>query len=239
MKREKTHISSKSNIFFMICGISMFLSELWKQWYITFRLNSGAYQWWYFPFQLCSIAMYVLLVLPLIKKIRLRAALLTFLMCYSLLGGIAVFADTSGLQYPVICLTVHSYSWHILLIVIGITAGVVCLKEHLLGQDIFKKRDLEPARSLHLLYRTFIDSTLLYLACCFFATIINLFADSHGLINMFYINPDYKMQQIGFSTLVKYLGNGPAILIYVLSTILGAFLLFHIWKRIYKSYQQR
>ena len=50
--------------FFFICGMIMFLSELWKQYCITFIINEHRYNWWYFPFQLCSIPMYLCLMLP-------------------------------------------------------------------------------------------------------------------------------------------------------------------------------
>ena len=222
MKR-KIPVPQKLNHFFLVCGLLMSASELWKQWYLTFRLNHGIYQWWYFPFQLCSIAMYLLLVIPWLKPSRFRQALLSFLMNYSLLGGIAVFADTSGLHYDAPLLTVHSYLWHFLLIVIGLTAGLSYMKS--------------PA-SQHLRLRHFRDSTLLYLTCCAAATLLYLLLDSFGTINMFYINPDYLMQQIGFSALIPYIGNTPAILIYILSTILGAAVLFHIWSFAAYIYQQ-
>lgn len=215
--------SRKPNLFFLLCGLLMSVSEIWKQWYLTFHVNNGVYSWWYFPFQLCSIAMYVLLILPWSKGRRLRPLLLSFLMNYSLLGGIAVFADTSGLQYPAILLTIHSYTWHILLIVIGIAAGITYFKEN---------------TSKALYRRHFRNSTLLYLGCCVAAEFINLTFDRLGNINMFYINPNYEMQQVGFALLTPHLGNPPVILIYILATILGADILFHIWRLVPRYYQQ-
>lgn len=223
MKKYTLNTSYKFNRFFFVCGILMSISEIWKQWYLTFRLNEGTYQWWFFPFQLCSISMYVLLILPWSKNLRIRNALLTFLMCYGLLGGIAVFADTSGLHYPALCLTIHSYLWHIMLIIIGIAAGAVNILES--KDNIFHYRQIE-------------DSTLLYILCCFIAAFINHFFGTHGTLNMFYINPYYEMQQIGFSSLVKYLGNIAAISIYILATIFGACLLFCIWTLIVYYYQK-
>lgn len=215
-------INLKFNRFFLSCGIVMAASEVWKQWYMTVCLNKGFYDWWYFPFQLCSIAMYILLILPWTKNTGIRRTLLSFLMNYSLLGGIAVFADTSGLHYPVPALTVHSYLWHILLILTGLTAGAACIKE---------------SQSCKLSPQLFHNSTFIYLACCAAAAGINKIFDGFGDINMFYINPDYEMQQIGFSALVRYIGNIPAIILYILSTILGAYILFHIWHLIAYSYQ--
>lgn len=72
----------KFRTFFFTCGILMAASEIWKQLTLTFLINHGAYDWWYFPFQLCSIPMYICLILPVIssqKYPRLHQILLTFL----------------------------------------------------------------------------------------------------------------------------------------------------------------
>ncbi|HAX50739.1 hypothetical protein [Muricomes intestini] len=214
MNKFRMNTSYKFNSFFLGCGILMAASEVWKQWYLTFVLNGGFYQWWFFPFQLCSVPMYVLVILPRIRNFRARNALLTFLMCYGLLGGIAVFADTSGLQYPSLCLTVHSYLWHIMLITVGVIAGITCIIES----------------SSHILsWRQSIDGTLIYFLCCLIASLINHLFGAFGSINMFYINPYYRMQQIGFTSLVRYCGNNLAILIYILATVFGASILFCVW----------
>lgn len=223
MNKITFHIShSKLNIYFFLCGVLMTASEVWKQWYLTFCLNGGIYDWWYFPFQLCSIAMYILLILPWVKNTRLRFNMLSFLMNYSFLGGIAVFADTSGLHYPTFILTLHSYLWHILLITIGISAGIAYIREN---------------KSNALGIKHLRDSTYIYLSCCAVAAIINHLFESQGNINMFYINPDYGMVQIGFSSFVPYIGNIPTIILYILATILGANILFHIWQGISHCYQ--
>lgn len=117
------HTALRFRPFFFICGLLMVVSEIWKQYCLTFLVNHGTYNWWYFPFQLCSTPMYVLLFLPYIKEERLCNACLTFLMSFGLLGGIAVFADTTGLHYPLPALTIHSYMWHILLIIISLFAA--------------------------------------------------------------------------------------------------------------------
>lgn len=208
----------KFNIFSLFCGIIMGVSEIWKQLYLTFGINGGVYQWWFFPFQLCSIAMYILLALPWVRSLRLRQMFLCFLMSYSMLGGIAVFADTSGLHYPVLPLTIHSYLWHILLIIVGIISGITYIGENKICPYTYKFHFLR-----------FYKATLLYFLCCLIATLINDCFDSYGNINMFYINPDYPMQQVFFSSLVKYIGNIPSIIVYMSATILGACILFSIW----------
>lgn len=210
-----THLKHQTcfHLFFLICGLLMAASEVWKQLYLTFGINDGSYDWWYFPFQLCSTPMYILLILPHLKRGRLRDAFLTFLMCYGMLGGIAVFADTSGLHYPVLSLTVHSYLWHILQIVTGIMAGIAFCRES----------------SPHRLWKSFADASLLYLIFCGGASLINALVSPHAVINMFYINPRYPMEQVIFCHLVPCIGNSAAILVYTGSTILGAGILFFCW----------
>ena len=211
----------------------MLISEIWKQLTLTFVLGHGTYNWWYLPFQLCSIPMYLLLVYPWIRLERTRQAFLAFLMCYGLMGGIAVFADTSGLQYPLKALTIHSYAWHILLILIGISAGVVyCCRLSAGSRD--KSINFSRALICAFPFRPFLHSTLVYLSCCLIAEILNLSLDRFGTINMFYINPDYKMQQIVFRDLLPVIGNTGSLLLYIAASIFGAFLLYLIWRILYR-----
>lgn len=235
-------ISEKHSFFFFTCGILMLISEIWKQLVLTFILGNACYNWWYFPFQLCSIPMYLLLIYPLFRQNVFRKTLLVFLMCYSLLGGIAAFADTSGLHYPLTSLTLHSYIWHVFLIVLGISAGTVYIcslhsdsQRTLSCQQSDKKRTLFSRAHLPAFpLRPFAYSTFLYLLCCLIAELLNLSLDQFGTINMFYINPDYRMQQIIFRELLPLLGNAGTILVYIASTILGALILFLFWKLIWR-----
>ena len=214
--REKYSPSFSDRLFFL-CGLLMLCSEIWKQYMLTFPLGGGAYNWWYFPFQLCSIPMYILAAYPWLRRPGIRRTLLAFLMCYTLLGGIAVFADTSGLHYAYAPLTVHSYLWHWLLILLGILSGFVYF------------RSFENENTLC----AFAGSTGLYLICCAAAEVFNLTFDRFGEINMFYINPDYRMQQIVFRDLSLVIGNLPAILLYIAVTVLGAFLLLLAWRLLF------
>lgn len=227
----ETYFPQISDRIFFLCGVLMLCSEIWKQLVLTFSLGHGTYNWWYFPFQLCSIPMYLLLVYPWIRKEGARRMLLAFLMTYCPLGGIAVFADTSGLQYPLPALTVHSWTWHILLILVGISAGAVYFgRLRSSAKEILFSRALSEALPL----RPFFHATVLYLSCCLIAELFNLTFDRFGLINMFYINPHLKMQQVIFRDLVPLIGNPGAILVYIAAAVSGAFLFFLIWNLIFR-----
>lgn len=230
MKRMiSEYFPEASDRIYFLCGVFMLSTEIWKQLLLTFSVGAGRYNLWYLPFQLCSMPMYVLLAYPWFRREKIRRALLCFLMCYCLLGGTAAFADTSGMHYAVPALTVHSYLWHVLLILIGIGSGILYARKYagfpeIRGKILFSRR---LASSLHA--RPFLHATALYLICCGIAEILNLALDPYGNINMFYINPDYEMRQVVFCRLVPLLGNGGAILLYIAATVLGAFLLFLLW----------
>lgn len=121
IKKFSLHCIEK--VLFFI-GIFLLTSEILKQLLLTFVMNNGHYNLWYFPFQLCSLPMYLLVLYPFFHTEPARNTILGFLSTYNLLGGIAVFFDTSGMHYPLLILTVHSYLWHILLIVTGILSGI-------------------------------------------------------------------------------------------------------------------
>lgn len=217
---------------YFLCGVFMLSTEIWKQLLLTFSAGAVHYNLWYFPFQLCSIPMYILLAYPWLRHEKIRRTLLCFLMCYCLLGGAAAFADTSGMHYAIPALTVHSYLWHVLLILIGISSGILYVRKHAGFPKISGKILFSRCLAAQLHARPFLHATALYLICCGIAEILNLTLDPFGNINMFYINPDYEMRQVVFRRLVPLLGNNAAIMLYIAATILGAFLLFLIWRAI-------
>lgn len=127
IKKFSLHCIEK--VLFFI-GIFLLTSEILKQLLLTFVMNNGHYNLWYFPFQLCSLPMYLLVLYPFFHTEPARNTILGFLSTYNLLGGIAVFFDTSGMHYPLLILTVHSYLWHILLIVTGILSGIFLVQNY-------------------------------------------------------------------------------------------------------------
>lgn len=202
----------KQKNIFIYSGILMLLTEIWKQWCLTYQIGAGQYNWWYFPFQLCSIPMYVCLIISFTSSEKIHRVLLTFLMDYGLLAGIFTFFDTSGMHYTYAPLTVHSYTWHILLILLGVYAGYVNMAQA-------SKTDFRTA-------------SVIYLFCCLVAALCNYTLRRCGNINMFYISPYYKMDQKVFRHIAILLGNNAGIAVYILSVVLGAYLIHQLWTRI-------
>jgi len=204
-----TEISDKkTGRILFITGILLFLSEIWKQ--ITINLVLGAagegqYDWWYFPFQLCSTPMYLCLLLPLAGrkgKENFFDAILTYLATFGLLAGIFTFVDTSGFsELGYLPLTIHSWGWHILMVLMG----VFCFA----WLSSNGRNNLTGAVGL-------------FLSGCVIAEGVNLTAGRQHLINMFYISPLLKMNQACFKDIAEYLGNGWGIFVYIVTIIAGA-----------------
>ncbi len=199
---------NKENLLYLVTGIILLSSEIWKQYVLAFVMRIGPEQWSYLPFQLCSLPMYLCILVWAFRDRPLRQHLLIFLSDFSLLSGLIAFLDTSGMHYGYVPLTVHSYLWHLAIAGVGIYSG-------LLTRD----------RTV----RSFLPAAGIYLVCCGIAELINFSFDSRGIVNMFYINPHYYMNQIVFSSMLKFLPNRAVILIYIFMTMLGAFLIHLFW----------
>ncbi len=194
------------------CGIFLAAAEIYKQLYLFYIVNGRSYDWWFFPFQLCSLPMYLCLAFPFIPSCRLKTALCTFVQDYGLLGGIGALIVPEGFCHIHWSLTLHGYVWHILLIFIGL---LIC----------------RTGRSCMTL-KGFACTIPPFLFFCLVATIINLLAPGHGRADMFYISPYTYSSQPLFHTLSARLGITVSNLLYLLTVIAGAavihFLLGHI-----------
>lgn len=191
-----------------ICGLLLALSEVYKQLFLYYIVNGGHYDWWYFPFQLCSVPMYLCLLLPLLQTAwhgRIARTFYTFLQDYGLLGGVMALAEPSGLMHPYWTLTLHGFLWHFVLIFLGL----FCSMRGLGGKS----------------RRRFLASLPLFLLCCVIATAVNVLSHPYGNADMFYISPYYPNGQVIFHQIALAAGTLPGNLLYILSIILGAAIL--------------
>lgn len=210
-------IRTHARTVFLIAGLLMLISEIWKQLCLTFMLNGGSYQWAFFPFQLCSVSMYAFILLYYCWGTESGNVLLIFIKDFILLAGVLAFCDTTGFrEYEYLSLVIHSYCWHILMVVAAVFAGIMA------------PRAKNAAESL----RRWLGAALIYLICCGIAEILNLTLNRYGAINMFYISPKYWMQQIVFREMIPVLGNNGTILLYICMTLAGAALIHLVWNYI-------
>jgi hypothetical protein len=197
-----------SNIIFTVTGLILGLGELYKQLFYYYIINDQHYDWWLFPFQLCSLPIYLCLLLPLIRNTRIRRILCTFLLDFNMMGGIATFIDPSGILHGYWILTLHGLTWHLILIFLGI---------YIFFTD---QADLS--------WHGFCATLPIFAAVCLIAELLNSLLHSFGSINMFYISPYEMSTQLLFSDIDRLLGRPAGIALYILAMIGGALLIHTI-----------
>ena len=202
------HVSdTAANRILFTCGLALSLSEVFKQFFCYYVIADGTYHWSEFPFQLCSIPMYLCLIVPWLKPGKLRRAMCSFMVLYNLLGGAISFAEPSGLFQEHLFLTVHSCVWHMLLVFVGL---FLCMS----GRGGTQKGDYAPA-------------TRIFLMLCAIAFTLNCIVQ-FGIgeeMNMFFVGPG-DSPIIVFEQFSEWFGwyiNTP---IYIFAVCLGAYLVF-------------
>ncbi len=193
----------------ILAGIGIFLvvCEAYKQLFYYYYIGNGSYQWWIFPFQMCSVPMYLCLIAPFLKPGKLQSGMYHFMMIYNLLGGIMALMEPSGITHKYWTLTLHAFIWHTLLIFVGLYLGFS-------GRTTAVKQDFKLA-------------SLTLLALCGIAFCINLlFWDvSGGDINMFFVGPK-NSSLIVFKDIAEKLGWYVSTLLYIPTVMLGGYLVF-------------
>ncbi|MBR4461496.1 MAG: YwaF family protein [Erysipelotrichaceae bacterium] len=189
--------------------IYFLLSEILKQ-FLLFQEN-GSYDWWHFPFQLCSMPLYDLPLYLYFKKRnhKLAKAIATFMTVYGTLGGFIVFLDTSGMHFTNPFLTFNSFLWHIMMAVLS----------------VFLYRNVETDFS----WKGYRNVCGIYLVHAVIATILNVTLRYYGTIDMFYISPYEKMNQIVFKEIGETIGNSNVIILYILVSLLGGGIVMYLY----------
>ena len=76
--------------------------------------------WGCFPYQLCSVPMYLSLFCAFCRNKKLNSWLYEFMFAVNMFGGMMAFIEPSGINHAYWTLTLHAYIWHMLLIFIGL-----------------------------------------------------------------------------------------------------------------------
>lgn len=117
--------SDKSfRIIVAICWTIMFAFELYKQLEYSYNLTTPTitwdYQWYAFPYQLCSTPLYVLPIIFISKDSKWRDALIAYIATFSMFGGLATFIYPEQVFISTIGINIQTMVHHGLQIVLGI-----------------------------------------------------------------------------------------------------------------------
>ena len=199
-------------------GWLMALSEIYKQLFLYYIVNEGAFDWWFFPFQLCSVPMYMCILLPLVKE-KVQKVLLTFMTGFTFLSAVCALIYPEDMLRPYVSLTVHGFAWHGVLLLISIVAGASGMAD--------------------LTLKGYLRSVWLFLGLAAAAVGINVIGErmSAGSAlssypNMFYLSPFHPSNQPFVDIVEKSLGRLPAMAVYTAAIIVIAGVIDFIFRAI-------
>lgn len=192
-----------------VMGLCMLLAEAWKQWFVVRYVYRGTRSMWFFPWQLCSQAMYCSALAPLLRG-KAQSAALVFLCTFSMIGAVFALLIPEDMMRPQILLFCHSFLYH-----------AVMLLEGLAAFRILRHREKVP----------FLPALVLYLGMAVVAEIVNVAShlwirDVRYEANMFYITPFYPSTQPVFDAIAAHAGVAVEIVVYLGLIALGAFGLY-------------
>lgn len=204
----------------------------------------GHYDWSSFPFQFCSIPIYMCPILPFIKNEKVKNACFYYLGTFCLVSGIfpLLFGQGQLCRWPNPWDTVRSFIWHILIVHIAIIS-IVHVK---IGSNI--KQNYKPLIGAILLFISFtvvaqlINVTLHYTGGINYSTIDgaplkevgNTRLDDPDIASCFYISPFFVSNMPVYYSIYKAAGWIVNYIAYLFSFSLMSVILYFVYFGIYK-----
>jgi len=179
--------NDRQNKILLLCFSGVLIaSEIFKQLFLFYAVEQQEICWGEFPFQMCSMPMYLCPIAVFSKNERLRRAAYGFMMCFNLLGGFAGVFEPSGVFLTQVPLTVHAIAWHYSLVFLAF----YIIFSHRAGSGI----------------KDYFDVVKMFLLLCFTAFVINtLIGITVGAeVNMFFVGPNPAPIIVFNNIAVKY-----------------------------------
>jgi ABC-type cobalt transport system substrate-binding protein len=197
--------------FLFVAGLLMIAAEVWKQWFVHKYVYPDIRSAWFFPWQLCSMAMYCCVCVPFLKG-KAQDTVLVFMATFGLIAAVFALAVPGDMMRPQVLLFCHGFLYHILMIL----ECLACI--------IILSRRPRPC---------FLPVLIVYGCMAVVAEIINVashyWAGKDGMAsNMFNITPYWPTTQPVFHDIALRIGIIPEILLYTVLIAAGAFVLYWI-----------
>lgn len=222
-KTAKLVNDKKADTIVFSYGLFILILEIYKQLYMTYILCDGIYGWSYFPYQFCSVPMYVALIFPLIRNEKIKCAGYAFIATYGLLAGALVICIPAAVFSNRLSLNIHTILWHSMQVVIGVFIG----NQRKIGSN----------------YKSIIRAIIVFLSITAIALAANVIAypllDPKGYhFSALSFSPYYQTSFFVFDEIQAKTNWYFTYALYILSFTLGAYLMWIIFKAKYYSSQK-
>lgn len=200
-----------------VTAVIVIVLEIYKHINYTFIVNDGVvtadYQWYIFPFQFCSMPMYVGLLAGLIPRGKVHRALCSFLATYALFAGVCVMVYPNDVFIETIGINIQTMICHGSMIVVGV---------YLLYTNYVK-----------LEHKTILYAVPVFSVAVGMAAIMNEIAYRTGLLetetfNMFFISPHCDPSLPVYSIVQAYVPFPWCLIIYIAVFSIAAYVILLI-----------
>jgi len=222
-KRKKYYNEKQLKKVLAIYGIIALILELLKQLIWSFNYDYITdiviwdYQWYAFPFQLCTTPIFVSIICLFLKKDKIRNDLLSYMAYITILGSISTMIIPDSCFVSDILVNIHTMWLHL-----GSFAVSIYL---LMNEEV--KINIESLK----------NAIKIFLIFVFIAEFLNIFIYNIGVLNgetfnMFYISPYFISTLPVFNIIQEHVAYIVYLIIYIWTIIIGGFIIYCISKLI-------
>jgi len=218
-KLKPRYNEKQLKIVLAIYGIVALLLELIKQviWSFNYdpitNLVTWDYQWYAFPFQLCTTPIYIALICLFLKDTKVRKALFSYLSFITILGSIATIIMPDSCFVKTIEVNIHTMFLHLGSFVVSIYLLIT-------GEVKLTRKSL-------------IDASLVFIILVLFANFLNIIVYQSKVLNgetfnMFYISPYFPSTLPIFDIIYDKVPYLIFLITYISVIIAGAIIIYYI-----------
>lgn len=204
-------------IILLVVGLVLIIFEVFKQLNFAYdaQTDTWDYEWKQFPFQFCSVPMYVMLLVACLKEGKFRDFLCSFLATFGLFAGLVVMLYPATVLSSVIFRFSQSMLHHTALLVVGVLMFV--------------------SGKVKIEHKTILKAMSVFAVFVGIAFVLNVVYHATGCtdsFNMFYIGPHSKSDlpvfyDIGKALHIEYdyvhFGNFVFALLYIVAFSIAAY----------------
>ncbi len=216
IKKKYSNLSVKQiKKVLLIYAILCLTLEVYKQLNFSFNYDEvstwWSYKWYAFPFQFCSVPMYVALIAALTRNKKVEKATFAFLGTYSLIAGLSCMVYPDTVFVTTIGINIQTMIHHGSMVVIG----------------FFLLMNKQVKYNLKSLFNA---SVVFYICvfCALLMDIVTYYIGIDGGLKMFFISPFYQSSLPVFSIIYDKVPYFMFLLIYLLLFSIGAFLVLKV-----------
>lgn len=232
-KKRNNYSEKQLKKVLLIYGVVAFVLELLKQivWSFNYdpitKIVSWDYEWYAFPFQLCTTPIFVTLICGFLKKGKLRTSLLSYMAFVTILGSIATIIIPDSCFVSDILVNIHTMWLH---------CGSLVVSVYLLISGEVK-----------LNIKNLINGVFVFLVYVGLADLLNVLVYNSGILNgesfnMFYISPYFTSTLPVFDIIQESVPYPIYFITYLCVLITGALIIYFASlgiKEIYMFYKNR